>query len=167
MIGYRCKRSNAFSRVILISQLAFTYIFILCAIQTLSSAENLANQRVSGDGCQETFQASNLPAFQLFRAVSDGGYSSEVTPVPIPNTEVKLACADGTARATVWESRSPPSPTALFFICPPKTQKSPKNRPPRTLNVPRMGTRIERMKRMKIDLEVEIVVCGNMILSAL
>jgi len=30
-----------------------------------------------------------------------------------------------------------------------------------------MGTRIERMKRMKIDLEVEIVVCGNMILSAL
>ena len=37
-----------------------------------------------------------------------GGYSGEVTPVPIPNTEVKLFCADGTARATVWESRTPP-----------------------------------------------------------
>ena len=32
----------------------------------------------------------------------------EVTPVPIPNTEVKLLSADGTARAAVWESRTPP-----------------------------------------------------------
>ena len=37
-----------------------------------------------------------------------GGDSEEVTPVPIPNTEVKLFCADGTAWATVWESREPP-----------------------------------------------------------
>ena len=29
----------------------------------------------------------------------------KVTPVPIPNTMVKLQGADGTARATVWESR--------------------------------------------------------------
>lgn len=29
----------------------------------------------------------------------------KVTPVPIPNTMVKLQRADGTARATVWESR--------------------------------------------------------------
>ena len=29
----------------------------------------------------------------------------KVTPVPIPNTMVKLPGADGTARATVWESR--------------------------------------------------------------
>ena len=28
------------------------------------------------------------------------------TPVPIPNTEVKRASADGTGRATAWESRS-------------------------------------------------------------
>ena len=26
-----------------------------------------------------------------------GGHSGEATPVPIPNTEVKLTCADGTA----------------------------------------------------------------------
>jgi hypothetical protein len=37
-----------------------------------------------------------------------GGNSVEETPVPIPNTEVKLYSADGTARETVWESRTPP-----------------------------------------------------------
>lgn len=37
-----------------------------------------------------------------------GGLSGEVTPVPIPNTAVKLSCADGTARGTLWESRSLP-----------------------------------------------------------
>ena len=37
-----------------------------------------------------------------------GGDSEEETPVPISNTEVKLFCADGTAWATVWESRTPP-----------------------------------------------------------
>jgi hypothetical protein len=31
-----------------------------------------------------------------------------VTPVPIPNTEVKPRWADDTARATVWERRSSP-----------------------------------------------------------
>jgi hypothetical protein len=39
-----------------------------------------------------------------------GGFSEEATPVPIPNTEVKLPSADGTALATGWESRSPPDP---------------------------------------------------------
>ena len=38
-----------------------------------------------------------------------GDHSGEVPPVPIPNTEVKLSSADGTARATVWESRSLPN----------------------------------------------------------
>ena len=37
-----------------------------------------------------------------------GGHSGGVTPVPIPNTEVKPASADGTWGATPWESRSPP-----------------------------------------------------------
>jgi hypothetical protein len=38
-----------------------------------------------------------------------GGDSEEATPVPISNTEVKLFSADGTARAAVWESRTPPN----------------------------------------------------------
>ena len=34
------------------------------------------------------------------------GQSGEGTPGSIPNPEVKLSSADGTARETVWESRS-------------------------------------------------------------
>ncbi len=41
-----------------------------------------------------------------------GGHRGRVTPVPIPNTEVKPATADGTACVGVWESRSLPG---LFF----------------------------------------------------
>ena len=37
-----------------------------------------------------------------------GGYVGGVTPVLIPNTEVKPSRADGTARETVWESRTLP-----------------------------------------------------------
>src|SRR3954462_14835949 len=37
-----------------------------------------------------------------------GGHRGRVPPVPIPNTEVKPATADGTACAGVWESRSLP-----------------------------------------------------------
>ena len=37
-----------------------------------------------------------------------GGNVVGVTPVPIPNTEVKPYRADGTAPEKVWESRSPP-----------------------------------------------------------
>jgi hypothetical protein len=63
-----------------------------------------------------------VPVFQFFKVF--GGDSEEETPVPIPNTAVKLFSADGTARETVWESRTPPkfilrSPSHLrgaFFL---------------------------------------------------
>ena len=42
-----------------------------------------------------------------------GDYSEGVTPVPIPNTEVKPLSADGTVWATAWESRSLPG---FFFV---------------------------------------------------
>gem|GEM_PF-2635506 len=41
-----------------------------------------------------------------------GVFSSEATPVPIPNTEVKLACGDGIAGLSLWESSTTP---ALFY----------------------------------------------------
>ncbi len=41
-----------------------------------------------------------------------GGYSEKVTPVPIPNTVVKLLRADNTERVTAWENMSSP---VLFF----------------------------------------------------
>ena len=47
----------------------------------------------------------------LHREVSkkfSGDFVGRVTPVPIPNTEVKPAGADGTARETAWESRKSP-----------------------------------------------------------
>ena len=37
-----------------------------------------------------------------------GGDSIGVTPVPIPNTEVKPNYVDGTAEETLWESRELP-----------------------------------------------------------
>ena len=37
-----------------------------------------------------------------------GGDSDGVTPVPIPNTEVKPVYGDGTAAERVWESSKPP-----------------------------------------------------------
>ena len=45
-------------------------------------------------------QAGTQPVF--------GGYGGGVTPVPILNTAVKPACADGTWDECPWESRSPP-----------------------------------------------------------
>ncbi len=39
---------------------------------------------------------------------SFGGDSAWAPPVPIPNTEVKPRCADGTAGLPLWESRKPP-----------------------------------------------------------
>jgi hypothetical protein len=44
-----------------------------------------------------------------------GDSSEGVTPVPIPNTEVKPLSADGTARETGWESRSLPGLTKPRF----------------------------------------------------
>ena len=43
-----------------------------------------------------------------------GIYYAEVPPVPIPNTEVKLSCADNTWRVTAWEDRSLPALAAVW-----------------------------------------------------
>lgn len=45
-----------------------------------------------------------------------GDYTAGETPLPIPNREVKPRRADGTARVTVWESRSLPSSFVLWAI---------------------------------------------------
>ena len=42
-----------------------------------------------------------------------GGYSAEATPVPIPNTVVKLSCAENTWLETAREPRSLPDPHTL------------------------------------------------------
>jgi hypothetical protein len=47
-------------------------------------------------------------AWRRFANKFPGGHRGRVTPVPIPNTEVKPATADGTACEGAWESRSLP-----------------------------------------------------------
>ena len=58
-------------------------------------------------------QLNFYPSYALVTQFS-GGYVGGVTPVPIPNTEVKPSRADGTPRETAWESRSLPD----FFEAP-------------------------------------------------
>ena len=53
-------------------------------ISSISSKTNACMCRRTGDDCEEG------------------------TPVPIPNTEVKLFSSDDTAWATAWENRKPP-----------------------------------------------------------
>ncbi len=47
--------------------------------------------------------------FNSVISLNFGGFSLGVTPLPIPNREVKPQNADGTACAGVWESRSLPN----------------------------------------------------------
>ena len=46
-----------------------------------------------------------------------GGYGAGDPPDPIPNSEVKTRCADGTAGATRWESTSPPTSLSQHAPC--------------------------------------------------
>ena len=65
-----------------------------------SSVTQLAQRRASRE-------ASSAGSDWTHPQVS-GGDIEKATPDPIPNSEVKLLGADGTARATWWESRTPP-----------------------------------------------------------
>src|SRR5690606_18136552 len=47
-----------------------------------------------------------------------GGHGAGEPPVPIPNTVVKPRSADGTARATGWESTSPPAQDLVTSVVP-------------------------------------------------
>ena len=57
---------------------------------------------VECDSVTESVTATDFP----------GDLGGGVTPVPIPNTAVKPSIANGTARATWWESRTLPG----FFL---------------------------------------------------
>ena len=61
---------------------------------------------------KEGTPGSTASRSHALRTEHAGGHRIRVTPVPIPNTEVKPDTADGTAWETAWESRSLP---AVFF----------------------------------------------------
>src|SRR3954453_9101581 len=52
-----------------------------------------------------------IPVPRVREPAQFGGHSAGVTPLPIPNREVKPCSADGTWGAIPWERRSPP----VFF----------------------------------------------------
>ena len=56
----------------------------------------------------ETEHGARIRECALGRPTDSGGNIEEAIPDPISNSVVKLFGADGTARATVWESRTPP-----------------------------------------------------------
>ena len=53
-----------------------------------------------------TIEIKNVNIILVLQKRLCGYYSKEDTPVPIPNTEVKLLSADGTWWATAWESKT-------------------------------------------------------------
>ena len=61
-------------------------------------------------GRPERLPAPRQPAPQL--PPGAGGPGGRCTPGPMPNPEVKPASAEGTAGATLWETRAPPAPGA-------------------------------------------------------
>lgn len=69
----------------------------------VGSGSNM-QQSVSNSGY--LFQTNFIRPFKLKK--NSGDHSEGGTPDPISNSVVKTFSADGTARATVWESRSSP-----------------------------------------------------------
>lgn len=75
-----------------------------------------SSEKLSDDPVKEPAH----PTTQRF----SGGDGGRALPDPIPNSVVKLSSADGTAGATLWESRTPPElcpglrkKDRGFFIC--------------------------------------------------
>ena len=77
LIGLMCKRGDTFSLQVLIGRGLFLLLLL-------------------------TSSPSALRFISSFKEV--GVYCAEVTPVPIPNTEVKLCREDNTWLATAWEN---------------------------------------------------------------
>ena len=69
-----------------------------------------SSSAVRPPGRPERRPAPSLPAPQ--RPPGAGGPGGRGTPGPMPNPEVKPASAEGTAGATLWETRAPPAPGA-------------------------------------------------------
>ena len=93
LIGSTCKHGNMFSGRVLIIRGLIKYTTSSLLSRTLRLDGNLR------------FQISpNL----ILKNLIIGDYRATGTPLPIPNREVKRCIADGTARETVWESRSLP-----------------------------------------------------------
>ena len=57
---------------------------------------------------EESRSTRFLAKSKIWRIIASGDDGVEETLLPIPNRKVKLYSVDGTARGTVWESRTLP-----------------------------------------------------------
>ena len=107
LIGLMCKRGDTFSLQVLIGRGLFLLILV----------------NLSSSSCYLCF----ISSFKII-----GAYGSEVTPVPIPNTEVKLIRVDDTWLVTARETKSVPTllrtAFAVLYYC--------VNKPPAKLTRP-------------------------------
>ena len=55
-----------------------------------------------------------LAKSKIWRIIASGDDGVEETLLPIPNRKVKLYSVDGTARGTVWKSRTLPGNIRIF-----------------------------------------------------
>ena len=110
MIGRRCKGRKALSLPVLIGRGLEGNALGVAVWSLHRGSESQAKAPI----CQGSRDPNARAMAVLYGAALAplakflGGDAGGVTPVPIPNTEVKPFRADGTARATARESRSPP-----------------------------------------------------------
>src|SRR5579864_7829944 len=124
LIGRRCTHGNVFSRPVLIGRgLGEPF----CS-RSLWNAQGVAERPLRDEAI-----ASSVSTIS-------GDHGGGDTPVPIPNTAVKPASADGTWGATPWESRTSPgflsneAPCHLargfvYFVTPRDSVMTMRNRP--------------------------------------
>ena len=108
MIGRRCKARERLSRAPLIGRALRDTYEVPSAPDR--SQESRFPKRCAAPRAPWSATRPQLPAPQ--RPPGAGGSGGRGTPGPIPNPEVKPASADGTAGATLWETRAPPAPGA-------------------------------------------------------
>ena len=109
MIGRRCKARERLSRAPLIGRALRDHLHVPSAPDRSQGHFFLKRCAAPRAPC-ERHPAHQQPAPQ--RPPGAGGHGGRGTPGPIPNPEVKPASAEGTAGATLWETRAPPAPGA-------------------------------------------------------
>ena len=109
MIGRRCKARERLSRAPLIGRALRDHLKAPSAPDRSQGHFFLKRCAAPRAPCGR-HPPHQQPAPQ--RPPGAGGSGGRGTPGPIPNPEVKPASADGTAGATLWESRAPPAPGA-------------------------------------------------------
>ena len=101
-----CKRSNSFSWLVLIERSSLSMLIALLSIRW--DVHNSYNcWRLNNDNPSDIITQIRV-YLDRFDSECSGGYREGETPGPIPNPEAKPLSVDGTARGTLWESRSPP-----------------------------------------------------------